>query len=290
MKWLLAALLVLIALVAGAASWLLYSESGLHWAAARAQEASAGRLTLEGLHGALAREMRVELLQFQQAQTRITVRNAQLRMELLAFLGQRAGIRWLSAELLDVNLGPPEDKPLTRPDLPFGLRIDRAEIARIRVQRGAEIYVIEQFELRELFVRESGAISASSSFLFPHERYPVRAQVRLDGSHAIDERMLIEPSPGHTPGHVILKLSERGEHGVFCGDVIHHPVQVYAPHWNSSFCEAPDEARATRRRVLEHCAEQGALLFPTHFGAPHVVGIHAAAGGFSASFVPGRDA
>ena len=113
--------------------------------------------------------------------------------------------------------------------------------------------------------------------------------VLLDGSHTIDDRILIEPAPGHTPGHVIMKLSEQGERALFCGDVIHHPVQVYAPHWNSQFCEVPDEARATRRRVLEHCAEHRALLFPTHFGAPHVAAIKASAGGFSASFVSGKD-
>jgi glyoxylase-like metal-dependent hydrolase (beta-lactamase superfamily II) len=108
--------------------------------------------------------------------------------------------------------------------------------------------------------------------------------VLLDGSHSIDERMLIEPAPGHTPGHVILKLAERGGRAVFCGDVIHHPLQVYAPHWNHFACEVADQARATRRRVLENCAAEGALLFPTHFGAPHVVSIHDTAGRLSCSF------
>jgi glyoxylase-like metal-dependent hydrolase (beta-lactamase superfamily II) len=108
----------------------------------------------------------------------------------------------------------------------------------------------------------------------------------LDGEHAIDDLLRIEPAPGHTPGHVILKAAG----GVFSGDVIHHPLQVYAPHWNSAFCELPEQALATRRRVLEHCAESGELLFPTHFGAPHVGAIAAqAGGGFSLHFVaPGK--
>jgi glyoxylase-like metal-dependent hydrolase (beta-lactamase superfamily II) len=107
----------------------------------------------------------------------------------------------------------------------------------------------------------------------------------VDGSHAIDDTLLVEPAPGHTPGHVLLKLSAGGAGGVFCGDVLHHPLQIYAPHWNSQFCLLPDEARATRRRVLEHCSEHGALLFPTHFGAPHVAAIASAGGAFSARFV-----
>jgi glyoxylase-like metal-dependent hydrolase (beta-lactamase superfamily II) len=114
--------------------------------------------------------------------------------------------------------------------------------------------------------------------------------VLLDGEHAIDDALLIEPAPGHTPGHVVLRLSDRGEHALFCGDAVHHPLQVYAPHWNSGFCELPTQARATRRRLLEHCAEQGALLFPVHFGTPHVAAITRAGEAFSLRFVDGRKA
>ena len=62
-------------------------------------------------------------------------------------------------------------------------------------------------------------------------------------------------------------------------------MQVYAPHWNSRFCELPDEARRTRRRLLEYCAERGALLFPIHFGAPHVAAIARAGDAFSLRFI-----
>jgi glyoxylase-like metal-dependent hydrolase (beta-lactamase superfamily II) len=109
--------------------------------------------------------------------------------------------------------------------------------------------------------------------------------VLLDGVHAIDDSLRIEPAPGHTPGHVVLKLSAARGGGLFCGDVIHHPIQVYAPQMNTQFCLQPDEARASRRRVLEHCVEQRALLFPTHFGAPHVAAISAAGDAFTARFV-----
>jgi glyoxylase-like metal-dependent hydrolase (beta-lactamase superfamily II) len=109
--------------------------------------------------------------------------------------------------------------------------------------------------------------------------------VLVDGVYAVEDGLVIEPAPGHTPGHVILKLAAGGAGAVFSGDVMHHALQVYAPHWNSGFCELPDEARATRRRVLEHCAERGDLLFPTHFGAPHVAAIEARGGAFSARFV-----
>jgi glyoxylase-like metal-dependent hydrolase (beta-lactamase superfamily II) len=108
--------------------------------------------------------------------------------------------------------------------------------------------------------------------------------VLLDGDHAIDDRLLIEPSPGHTPGHVVLKLADEGSHALFCGDVLHHPVQVYEPTWNTRFCEIPEQAAITRRKMLEYCCESDALLFPTHFAAPHVAAIKAEGDGFRPEF------
>jgi glyoxylase-like metal-dependent hydrolase (beta-lactamase superfamily II) len=111
----------------------------------------------------------------------------------------------------------------------------------------------------------------------------------VDGDHAIDDSMTIYPTPGHTPGHVAMRLANPQGRAVFCGDAIHHALQVYAPHWNSKFCELPDLARATRRALLEQCAEDRALLFPGHFGAPHVARIMRVGEGFAAEFVHGYE-
>jgi glyoxylase-like metal-dependent hydrolase (beta-lactamase superfamily II) len=112
--------------------------------------------------------------------------------------------------------------------------------------------------------------------------------VLLDGAYAIDDTMLVEPAPGHTVGHVVLKLVDQGERALFSGDAIHHALQVYVPNWNSCFCEIPDEARATRHRLLGDCAEHGALLFPIHFGAPHVATIAREGDAFKLRFVAGK--
>jgi glyoxylase-like metal-dependent hydrolase (beta-lactamase superfamily II) len=114
--------------------------------------------------------------------------------------------------------------------------------------------------------------------------------VLIDGEHAIDDSLTIVPAPGHTPGHVALWLGNSTGRAVFCGDVLHHALQVYAPHWNSKFCEVPEVARSTRRLLLEQCAELRAAAFPGHFGAPHVTRIVATATGFALQFIePGAD-
>ncbi len=114
--------------------------------------------------------------------------------------------------------------------------------------------------------------------------------VLLDGVHAIEDGLVIEPAPGHTPGHVVLKLAaDRGRPALFCGDVIHHPIQLYQPHWNSAFCELADDARATRRAVLDYCADHRALLFPTHFAAPYVAGVRREGQAFAPDFAAGSE-
>lgn len=108
-------------------------------------------------------------------------------------------------------------------------------------------------------------------------------------NHAIDDCLHIEPAPGHTPGHVIVKFEQGGERALFCGDAIHHALQVYAPHWNHVADENPSLAQVARRRILEHCAESGSLLLPTHLGALHAARISDGAEGFGLHFLGGRN-
>ncbi|MBK8961430.1 MAG: MBL fold metallo-hydrolase [Proteobacteria bacterium] len=92
----------------------------------------------------------------------------------------------------------------------------------------------------------------------------------VTGEHALNELMTVVPTPGHTPGHIGLRLSHDGESAFFLGDAIHNPVQIAVPDLNSSFCEDPALARASRHRILAEAAERGSILVPGHFVAPHV--------------------
>lgn len=85
----------------------------------------------------------------------------------------------------------------------------------------------------------------------------------------LSDTLLIDPTPGHSPGHISLRLVSGQDEGIFTGDVMHHPIQIYRPEWNSRFCMDPQQAVTTRKQLLEHCAEHDSLIFPGHFGAPH---------------------
>lgn len=103
----------------------------------------------------------------------------------------------------------------------------------------------------------------------------------VSGHRRLSDELFIEPAPGHTPGHIVLKIDSRGEHGLCCGDAIHHPVQLYEPDWNTQFCVDQAVARKTRRRLLGYCVEKPALLFPIHFARPFVVQIRSENGAFA---------
>jgi glyoxylase-like metal-dependent hydrolase (beta-lactamase superfamily II) len=108
--------------------------------------------------------------------------------------------------------------------------------------------------------------------------------VLFQDTYGLDDCLTVVPAPGHTPGHVRIDLKSREQNAVFCGDVLHSPLQIVLPHWNSVFCSDPKQAAQTRRDVLSHCAETGALLMPIHFGIPYVAHIRSVTSGFEMDF------
>lgn len=92
--------------------------------------------------------------------------------------------------------------------------------------------------------------------------------VFVDAGHAIDDCLTVEAWPGHSPGHVCLRLRSGGREAVFAGDLLHHPVQCRHPDWNSRFCWDPVMSADSRRRFVDQHAEVGAVILAAHFAKP----------------------
>jgi glyoxylase-like metal-dependent hydrolase (beta-lactamase superfamily II) len=90
----------------------------------------------------------------------------------------------------------------------------------------------------------------------------------VDNDFAIDDALVLEPTPGHSPGHVCLDVRAGGRHAIVSGDVLHHPIQVARPEWNSRFCVDPDLSRATRKAFVERHADAGDVILAAHFASP----------------------
>jgi glyoxylase-like metal-dependent hydrolase (beta-lactamase superfamily II) len=109
---------------------------------------------------------------------------------------------------------------------------------------------------------------------------PIRNQLDL-----VDKEMEIVPgiravsAPGHTPGHMALAISSRGEQLLCISDVVLHPVHLEQPEWYAAVDFDPEQVVSTRRRLLDKAAADKSLVLAFHFlfpGLGHVV--------------PGRDA
>lgn len=79
----------------------------------------------------------------------------------------------------------------------------------------------------------------------------------------------VEPASGHSPGQVVFRVRSRGEEAIFCGDILHSPLQIVRPDVNSGYCIRPDLARSTRLAFLNQAADREALVLPVHFGEPY---------------------
>jgi glyoxylase-like metal-dependent hydrolase (beta-lactamase superfamily II) len=91
----------------------------------------------------------------------------------------------------------------------------------------------------------------------------------VDPPSELVEGISIEPAPGHTPGHVMLRIADPAGDLIFVGDLMHHPIQVLYPDWSSNACRDPRQAAETRRRLFADCSGTNATLFPVHFAAPY---------------------
>lgn len=75
-------------------------------------------------------------------------------------------------------------------------------------------------------------------------------------------------APGHTPGHMALLISSKGERLLHIVDTVLHPVHIAQPEWVAAIDFLPKQVVATRRRLLKQAAEEKALVLAFHFPFP----------------------
>lgn len=92
--------------------------------------------------------------------------------------------------------------------------------------------------------------------------------------HRVTDEVWLESTPGHSPGHVSVRISSQGQHAVVTGDLIHHPCQMARPRWRSSFDFDSKQALQTREHFLQRFCGEPVLVIGSHFATPaagHIV-------------------
>lgn len=107
--------------------------------------------------------------------------------------------------------------------------------------------------------------------VFSDSMAPVEAAGKLQRILIDDDEVLkgvrFLSTPGHSIDHAAISITSQGHEAVFGGDVVHHPFELSDPELVSMFCEFPEAAITSRRKLADHVAESGALYFSSHFPA-----------------------
>ncbi len=86
--------------------------------------------------------------------------------------------------------------------------------------------------------------------------------------HGIGDEITLIATPGHTPGHVSVRIRSLGAEAVITGDAIHTTPQVRFPDWHFTYDADATVAVSSRRALLESVSESGARVLGTHFLMP----------------------
>jgi glyoxylase-like metal-dependent hydrolase (beta-lactamase superfamily II) len=90
----------------------------------------------------------------------------------------------------------------------------------------------------------------------------------VETNHRLMDEIWLEPSHGHTPGHVSVRVSSRGQDAIVTGDVFHNPIQVAEPEICSVGCVDKEMSRQTRREFIKRYGDGPVRLFAVHFNEP----------------------
>lgn len=179
-----------------------------------------------------------------------------------------------STVLIDTGIGP---KPRAFVSEPEGRLLD--ELARHGVAP-ADVDIVVHTHLHVDHVGWDGSFPNARyvvheddwSFFMSAESLAARAHLRekvqpltnverVNGEMEIVPGVLLLPTPGHTPGHMSVRIGST----VVLGDVVVHDLQVAHPEVVYVSDHDPAAAAATRKRMLGELADEGAEVIVSHF-------------------------
>jgi glyoxylase-like metal-dependent hydrolase (beta-lactamase superfamily II) len=98
---------------------------------------------------------------------------------------------------------------------------------------------------------------------------PIQDQLELIHTEAeIVPGIYAVAAAGHTPGHMAVAISSGSEQLLCISDAAVHPIHLKQPGWYAAVDLEPEQALASRRRLMDMAAAEKALLYAAHFPFP----------------------
>jgi glyoxylase-like metal-dependent hydrolase (beta-lactamase superfamily II) len=141
-----------------------------------------------------------------------------------------------------------------------------------------------------IFARdEYRAMESENSLIFIENVQPIleaKQAVLVDLDYALDDEIWLEPTVGHTVGHVAVNLKSGSNRAAMCGDLIHTPLQLAEPDWSPTFEYDRTISTRTRRAFLDEHCESDTLVLTAHFPSPSIGHIVPRGSGYDFRYVP----
>jgi translocation and assembly module TamB len=227
-KWMVIVLTPCLVL-AGGATWLVASSSGLQWLIGVAEHQSGGKLSAHGVNGSLFASFGMKQLVLHGDGWRITLHDAQIQWQPAALLRGELKVLRLDARKVEV-LSLPSDKPPVLPDslrLPLALNVSQMKVDSLSIinkEGAAPDFVASKVEarflgdanhlqLQMLKAHLSAGEFAGSAEIASTKPYVLKAQASLDTAMQLSGRLQQIHFTAESSGdlqHVIVKLDGNG--------------------------------------------------------------------------------
>lgn len=90
----------------------------------------------------------------------------------------------------------------------------------------------------------------------------------ITSDHAVDDTVVLLPTPGHTIDHYAVALGRGGKDAVITGDLIYSPLQAKYPELGMRVDYDTLQGADTRRKFLETYSDTNTLCCFAHFPTP----------------------
>ena len=138
-------------------------------------------------------------------------------------------------------------------------------------------YLIARTEYEHWSAASAEAKEHATAFTLPNTVDPLFGFGVVDlveTDHRVSASVALFPTPGHSPGHVSVRIDSADAAAIITGDCVHHPVQLAEPACASGVDDDPVQSTATREALIAATLDTGILVIGTHFPPPtagHIV-------------------
>lgn len=94
----------------------------------------------------------------------------------------------------------------------------------------------------------------------------IKTQVNfIEGTAEIIPGISVIPTPGHTPGHLVVEAISKGQKLLYIADTVLSPLHLENPDWLPIYDILPKKAAVSKKYIFDLAAGEQALVIGQHF-------------------------